>query len=99
MNRAERLRHYWAVRPSLAAIFLACLPMSAAATDDVALVVDGAIPAPAQLALSDLEQALKGRKIDAVRRKSLPNNGRALVIGVAGSSSLVDRFLASNKID
>src|SRR4051812_41688160 len=74
-------------------------PAPARAADGIVLVVDAKVPVPAERALSDLQRALKDRKIDTTRQQSLPKAGSALVVGVAGASPLVDQLLVAHRIE
>ena len=63
------------------------------------LVIDSALPPPAELALADLAKALAARSIQAQRQESLGAEAQpALVIGIAGASPLVDELLQTEKI-
>jgi hypothetical protein len=78
---------------------LGLLPRSGSAQNSVALVIDAPLSPPAKLALSDLEKALHTKGLKPVRHEGLaPKQPNTLVVGIAGSSSAVDKLLAENQI-
>ncbi|MBW3540000.1 MAG: hypothetical protein KY476_07015 [Planctomycetes bacterium] len=84
------------LRPLLMLGLWLCTAARAADGGEVLLVVDRPLTAAASLALADLESALEARKIASTRRPSLDDSrSPRLVIGIAGSSPLVDGLLRS----
>jgi hypothetical protein len=78
---------------------LALTGQDAIGGESIPLVVDGQVGTPVERALTDLEQALQDRQTKTIRQQALPKDGRAIVVGVAGSSPLVDQLIGSGRAE
>ncbi len=69
------------------------------ASAEITIVVDRELPRPAELALGELENSLKQQGLESRRQRSLPDGSRgALVVGVSGTSAVVDQILREKRI-
>src|SRR5687768_10344220 len=80
-----------------ALIILFCNRFALAET--IPIVVDAPVTPPVQLALDDLQQALKTKGFKPVRRQSLQNDAPSTIVaGIAKLSPIADRLLAAHRV-
>ena len=68
------------------------------AKETINIVIDAKLEKPSLKALAELEYVLDTRDVALLRRKTLEENGTHIVVGIAGSSKLVDRLLTEHRL-
>lgn len=68
------------------------------AKESINIVLDAKLEKPSLKALAELEYALDSRDVELRRSKSLGENGSHIVVGIAGSSKLVDSLLTEHQL-
>ena len=86
------------LRILMAFVALTLLAAEIVAKETINIVVDSKLGKPSQKALAELEYVLDTRDVELLRRKTLGENGSHIVVGIAGTSKLVDRLLTEHRL-
>ena len=86
------------LRILLAFAALTLLTTNIVAKETINIVVDSKLGKPGLKALAELEYVLDTRDVELLRRKTLGETGSHIVVGIAGSSKLVDSFLTEHQL-
>lgn len=86
------------LRILMAFVALTLLAAEIVAKETINIVVDSKLGKPSLKALAELEYVLDTRDVELLRRKTLGENGSHIVVGIAGTSKLVDSLLTENRL-